>query len=163
LTLEGDLANSVYFAHAPERVLPGNIVNELAKNSRVIGGLTERAAKRAQSLYSTFSEGKVTITEAATAEMVKLVENTYRDVNLAFANELSIVCDAMAINVWELIALANQHPRVDILQPGPGVGGHCVAVDPWFIISAAPDVTPLMRAARERNESKPEYIIAQAL
>lgn len=149
------------FAHCPERVLPGRVMTELVENDRIVGGLTEEAADAAAELYRTFCKGKILLTDAATAEMAKLVENSFRDVNIAFANELSIICDRLGINVWELIELANHHPRVNILQPGPGVGGHCIAVDPWFIVSATPDLTPLIQAARNVNDSKPDFVIQQ--
>lgn len=123
----------VNIAHCPERVLPGHVVRELVENDRVIGGLTAKCSTRAVELYKTFVQGECVITNARTAEMAKLTENSSRDVQIAFANELSIICDKLDINVWELIALANRHPRVNILQPGPGVGGHCIAVDPWFV------------------------------
>lgn len=156
-------SNSVYFAHAPERVLPGRIMVEMAENDRVIGGVTPTAGRMARDLYATFSNGKLLVTDARTAEMAKLTENSFRDVNIAFANELSIVCDKLDIDVWELIELANHHPRVNILQPGPGVGGHCIAVDPWFIVAAAPDEAKLIRWAREVNDSKPKYVIGKVL
>lgn len=163
LTLQEGQPNSIYFAHAPERVLPGNIMVEMARNDRVIGGTVPAAAKQAETLYSTFCNGKIHTTDAATAEMVKLTENAFRDVNIAFANELSMICNEVDVDVWELIKLANHHPRVNILQPGPGVGGHCVAVDPWFVITVAPDKTPLLRAARAVNDSKPEHVAQQAI
>jgi len=149
----------VQIAYCPERVLPGQIVKELTQNDRVIGGITNYCGQRAKDLYEYFVEGKCTITNSNTAEMCKLTENAFRDVNIAFANELSLICDKLTINVWELIKLANLHPRVDILQPGPGVGGHCIAVDPWFIVSSAPSESKLIRKAREINDAKPNYII----
>ena len=149
----------VMFAHAPERILPGQMLKELISNDRIVGGLTPEASEKAKSLYSLFCKGQVFMTDARTAEMTKLTENASRDVAIAFANELSIVCDKFGIDVWELIKLANRHPRVNILSPGPGVGGHCIAVDPWFIISAAEKETPLMRAARDVNDSKPLKVI----
>lgn len=155
--------NSVYFAHAPERVLPGRIMIEMAENDRVIGGVTPIAGQMACDLYATFSNGKLLVTDARTAEMAKLTENSFRDVNIAFANELSIICDKLEIDIWELIELANHHPRVNILQPGPGVGGHCIAVDPWFIVAAAPEEAKLIRWAREINDSKPKYVIGKVL
>lgn len=151
----------VQVAHCPERVLPGKVVHELVSNDRVIGGMTEKASTMAVALYKTFVEGECIVTNARTAEMCKLTENSYRDVNIAFANELSIICQKLQINVWELIALANRHPRVDILQPGAGVGGHCIAVDPWFIVDSVPDESQLIRTAREVNDYKPEWIITQ--
>lgn len=155
--------NSVYFAHAPERVLPGRIMIEMAENDRVIGGVTPVAGQMARDLYATFSNGKLLVTDARTAEMAKLTENSFRDVNIAFANELSIISDKLDIDVWELIELANHHPRVNILQPGPGVGGHCIAVDPWFIVAAAPEEAKLIRWAREVNDSKPKYVVGKVL
>lgn len=151
----------VQVAHCPERVLPGKVIHELVSNDRVIGGMTEKASTMAVALYKTFVEGECIVTNARTAEMCKLTENSYRDVNIAFANELSIICQKLQINVWELIALANRHPRVDILQPGAGVGGHCIAVDPWFIVDSVPDESQLIRTAREVNDYKPEWIITQ--
>lgn len=153
----------VHFAHCPERVLPGRIMIELVTNDRIVGGLTRKAAEKAQALYETFCKGEIMLTDAMTAEMAKLVENSYRDVNIAFANELSLISAELDIDVWELIELANHHPRVDILQPGPGVGGHCIAVDPWFIVSAVPEQAKLIRAAREVNDSKPEHIISRVV
>ncbi|MBU4117564.1 MAG: UDP-N-acetyl-D-mannosamine dehydrogenase [Proteobacteria bacterium] len=149
----------VFVAHCPERVLPGHIIRELVDNDRIIGGINCASAKKAQELYKTFCNGQILITDAKTAELAKLVENSYRDVNIAFANELSLVCDRLGINVWELIELANRHPRVNILQPGPGVGGHCIAVDPWFIVAAAPEEARLIRTAREVNAYKPHWVI----
>jgi len=150
-------------AYCPERVLPGKVIQELVENDRVIGGLTETCAKRAQSLYRIFVRGECLITNARTAEMCKLTENSYRDVNIAFANELSLICDELNINVWDLIRLANHHPRVNILQPGPGVGGHCIAVDPWFIVDSAPNSARIIRTARQVNDSKPEFVIGKVL
>lgn len=150
---------AVFVAHCPERVLPGRIMTELVTNDRIVGGVTAEAAERAKELYSTFCDGEILLTDAITAEMAKLVENSFRDVNIAFANELSLICDQLGIDVWELIELANHHPRVNILQPGPGVGGHCIAVDPWFIVDAAPDLSRLIRTAREVNDSKPAWVI----
>ncbi len=149
------------FAHCPERVLPGRILVELVENDRIVGGLDEAATEAAAAFYRRFVTGQVIETNARTAEMAKLVENSFRDVNIAFANELSVLAHDMDIDVWELIRIANHHPRVDILQPGPGVGGHCIAVDPWFLVAAAPDRTPLIRAAREVNNAKPEWVIQQ--
>lgn len=149
------------FAHCPERVLPGRVMVELVTNDRIVGGSTPRAAQRAKELYETFCEGEILLTDTRTAEMAKLVENSFRDVNIAFANELSVVCAEQGIDVWELIELANHHPRVNILQPGPGVGGHCIAVDPWFIVDAAPQTARIIRAAREINDGKPQWVIDQ--
>ncbi|WP_087005396.1 UDP-N-acetyl-D-mannosamine dehydrogenase [Gulosibacter sp. 10] len=160
LTSEDGLENSIYFTHAPERVLPGRIMKEMADNDRIIGGVTPHGAQLARDLYATFVErGELLLTDAKTAEMAKLTENSFRDVNIAFANELSIISEKLGIDVWELIELANHHPRVNILQPGPGVGGHCIAVDPWFIVNAAPTESRLIRTAREVNDSKPTYVI----
>ncbi len=149
----------VNIAYCPERVLPGQVIRELVQNDRIIGGITTRCTERAQALYRVFVTGKLLSTNARTAEMVKLTENAFRDVNIAFANELSLICDQLSINVWELIKLANHHPRVNILQPGPGVGGHCIAVDPWFIVSRSPEQAKLIRTARQINDHKPEWVI----
>lgn len=149
----------VQVAHCPERVLPGQVVRELVTNDRVIGGMTRKASEMAVALYKTFVEGECIVTNARTAEMCKLTENSFRDVNIAFANELSMICDAQNINVWELITLANRHPRVNILQPGAGVGGHCIAVDPWFIVASNPDKAKIIRCAREVNDSKPKWAL----
>lgn len=154
----GDSAD-IQIAHCPERVLPGKVVDELVTNDRVIGGMSEKANAMAIALYKTFVEGECVTTDARTAEMAKLTENSFRDVNIAFANELSIICDELNINVWELIELANLHPRVNILQPGAGVGGHCIAVDPWFIIDSAPNSARLIRMARQVNNAKPQWVI----
>lgn len=153
----------VHFAHCPERVLPGRVMIELVTNDRIVGGLTKEAAERAKELYGTFCQGEIMLTDAVTAEMAKLVENSYRDVNIAFANELSLISGELGIDVWELIELANHHPRVNILQPGPGVGGHCIAVDPWFIVSSVPQHANLIRTAREVNDAKPEQVIQRVL
>jgi UDP-N-acetyl-D-mannosaminuronic acid dehydrogenase len=152
-------ASDIRVAHCPERVLPGHVLRELVQNDRVIGGMTEKCSEAARALYKTFVEGECVLTSARTAEMCKLTENSFRDVNIAFANELSIICEKLEVNVWELIQLANRHPRVNILQPGPGVGGHCIAVDPWFIVDSAPDEARLIRTAREVNDSKPAWVI----
>lgn len=154
-------ASDIRIAHCPERVLPGHVLSELVHNDRVIGGMTPRCSEVATSLYKIFVEGECVITNARTAEMCKLTENSFRDVNIAFANELSMVCDKLDVDVWELIRLANRHPRVNILQPGPGVGGHCIAVDPWFIVSQAPEQSRLIRTAREVNDSKPAWVLAK--
>lgn len=160
--LRPDLAGKgLLFAHCPERVLPGRVMIELVTNDRIVGGITPEAAEAARDLYKTFCEGEILLTDATTAEMAKLVENSYRDVNIAFANELSVISDKLGIDVWELIELANHHPRVNILQPGPGVGGHCIAVDPWFIVSSAPEEASLIRQARVTNDSKPHWVIEQ--
>jgi len=154
-----DLKGKIYMSYCPERVLPGNILYELVHNDRIVGGLTPPAAEKAAGFYSLFVEGKIYQTNARTAEMCKLVENSYRDVNIAFANELSIICDRFNIDVWELIKLANCHPRVNILKPGAGVGGHCIAVDPWFIVSSAPDLARLIKTARLVNDDKPNFVV----
>jgi len=158
---EGGSGVDVSVAHCPERVLPGSVVRELVENDRIIGGITRDCAMRAKSLYKIFVEANCQITDCRTAELTKLVENSFRDVNIAFANELSIICDKLNINVWELIKLANHHPRVDILQPGPGVGGHCIAVDPWFIIDSALNETKLIRTARLVNDNKPNFVLGK--
>ncbi|GAO68752.1 UDP-N-acetyl-D-mannosamine dehydrogenase [Comamonas sp. E6] len=149
----------VQVAYCPERVLPGQVVRELVTNDRVIGGMSRKASEMAVTLYKTFVQGECIVTNARTAEMCKLTENSFRDVNIAFANELSMICDQQNINVWELIALANRHPRVNILQPGAGVGGHCIAVDPWFIVASNPEQARIIRTAREVNDSKPEWVL----
>jgi len=151
----------IHIAHCPERVLPGSVLRELVDNDRIIGGISPLCATHAVALYRSFVRGEMHLTNARTAELAKLVENAYRDVNIAFANELSIVCDQLSVNVWDLIELANKHPRVNILSPGPGVGGHCIAVDPWFIIAASPESTPVIRAARGVNDGKPELVFAK--
>lgn len=151
----------ILIAHCPERVLPGKVLQELISNDRIIGGMTQCCSTASSDLYKTFVKGSCVETNARTAEMCKLTENSFRDVNIAFANELSIICDKLDINVWELVALANRHPRVNILQPGPGVGGHCIAVDPWFIVSKTPEQARLIRTAREVNDAKPEWVIDQ--
>ncbi|HEY6012287.1 MAG TPA: UDP-N-acetyl-D-mannosamine dehydrogenase [Nitrospirota bacterium] len=148
-----------HVAHCPERVLPGRILKELVDNDRIIGGINGASAESARELYRTFVSGKIYLTDCKTAEMSKLVENASRDVNIAFANELSLICDRIGIRVWDVIELANKHPRVNILQPGPGVGGHCIAVDPWFIVDAAPEEARLIRMARDVNDSKPHFIV----
>ncbi|MBO1579763.1 UDP-N-acetyl-D-mannosamine dehydrogenase [Bacillus sp. XF8] len=149
----------IYVSHCPERVLPGHILKELVENDRIIGGLDRESTKRTVEFYKQFVKGKILDTNARTAEMAKLTENSFRDVNIAFANELSLICDKLNINVWELIRLANRHPRVNILQPGPGVGGHCIAVDPWFIVDAAPEEAKLIHTARNVNDYKPMYVV----
>ncbi|KAA0785936.1 MULTISPECIES: UDP-N-acetyl-D-mannosamine dehydrogenase [Bacillus] len=148
-----------FVAHCPERVLPGHILRELVENDRIIGGINQNSTKKTVDFYKKFVKGKILETNARTAEMAKLTENSFRDVNIAFANELSMICDELHINVWELINLANRHPRVNILQPGPGVGGHCIAVDPWFIVDAAPEQAKLIHTARQVNDYKPGYVI----
>jgi len=155
-------AANIHVAYCPERVLPGRILIELQENDRSIGGISERCTERAVEFYETFVKGECIGTTAAVAELVKLSENSFRDLNIAFANELSLVCDRIGIDVWQVIELANHHPRVKILQPGPGVGGHCIAVDPWFLVHSAPDLTPLIRTAREVNDGKADYIYQKA-
>ncbi|HEY1846831.1 MAG TPA: UDP-N-acetyl-D-mannosamine dehydrogenase [Buttiauxella sp.] len=154
-------AADINIAYCPERVLPGQVMVELIKNDRVIGGMTPACSARASELYKIFLEGECVVTNSRTAEMCKLTENSFRDVNIAFANELSLICADQGINVWELIRLANRHPRVNILQPGPGVGGHCIAVDPWFIVAQNPQQARLIRTAREVNDGKPHWVMDQ--
>lgn len=149
----------IFIAYCPERVLPGKVVEELIVNDRVIGGMTKQSTLKAKEVYQRFVTGELLETNSRTAEMAKLTENAFRDVNIAFANELSIIADKLDINVWELIELANHHPRVNILQPGAGVGGHCIAVDPWFIVNQNPDEAKIIRTAREINDYKPEWVI----
>jgi UDP-N-acetyl-D-mannosaminuronic acid dehydrogenase len=163
LNLQFDGADEIdlAIAHCPERVLPGKVLEELVANDRIVGGLTPKCAQKAVELYEFFVKGECMVTNARTAELVKLAENAYRDVNIAYANEMSMVCDSLNVNPWELISLANRHPRVNILNPGPGVGGHCIAVDPWFIVDSAPSVSPLIKTARQVNDAKPSYVIAQ--
>ncbi|MPS77567.1 MAG: UDP-N-acetyl-D-mannosamine dehydrogenase [Achromobacter sp.] len=156
----GELAD-IQIAYCPERVLPGRVVHELVENDRVIGGMTNTATQMATELYRIFVEAELVPTNARTAEMCKLTENSFRDVNIAFANELSMVCDKLDIDPWELISLANRHPRVNILQPAAGVGGHCIAVDPWFIVDSAPDEARIIRTAREVNDHKPEWVLGK--
>ncbi|WP_210436911.1 UDP-N-acetyl-D-mannosamine dehydrogenase [Geobacillus subterraneus] len=159
LSIDENRENRIFVSHCPERVLPGKILKELIENNRIIGGINEESTKRTVGFYKSFVKGKILETNARTAELSKLAENAFRDVNIAFANELSMICDELDINVWELINLANHHPRVNILQPGPGVGGHCIAVDPWFIVDAAPETAKLIRTARMVNDSKPYFVI----
>ncbi|HEX9568597.1 MAG TPA: UDP-N-acetyl-D-mannosamine dehydrogenase [Rhodospirillales bacterium] len=154
---KGDAAD-VRIAHSPERVLPGQVVAEITRNDRVIGGISRRCGERAAALYRLAVKGECLLTTARTAELVKLAENAYRDVNIAFANELGLVAERFGIDVWEVVRLANHHPRVNVLKPGPGVGGHCIAVDPWFIVDSAPDQTPLIRAARRVNDETPRIL-----
>ncbi len=156
---EGGAHPDIHVAHCPERVLPGSIMVEMVLNDRVVGGITRQCAEKAAAIYRVFCQGEIQLCDAASAEMAKLVENSYRDVNIAFANELSMICDRIGLDVWEVIKVANHHPRVNILNPGPGVGGHCIAVDPWFIVGAAPDLARLVRTAREVNDSKPDYVV----
>ena len=162
LSLDGEDGKPVvYFAYCPERILPGKALEELISNDRIIGGSTPEAARRARAVYASFCEGELLKTDDVTAEMSKLTENSFRDVNIAFANELSLIADKLGIDVWELIELANHHPRVNILQPGPGVGGHCIAVDPWFIGAADRENSNLLRTAREVNDGKPKWVISK--
>ncbi|MGE6361600.1 UDP-N-acetyl-D-mannosamine dehydrogenase [Psychrobacter glacincola] len=153
----------IFVAYCPERVLPGKVVEELISNDRIIGGMTKESTEKAQEVYRIFVEGDLLATNSRTAEMAKLTENASRDVSIAFANELSIISDKLDINVWELIELANHHPRVNILQPGAGVGGHCIAVDPWFIVNQNPDEAKIIRAAREINDNKPKWVIEKII
>jgi len=148
-----------HLAYSPERVLPGQILQELIENARVVGGITAESAQAGYELYATFVKGDIIKTNATTAEMVKLMENTYRDVNIAIANEFSQLADSFGVDVWEAISLANLHPRVEILRPGPGVGGHCISVDPWFLVEAAPEITPFIRTAREVNDAQPKFML----
>lgn len=160
---DGENGEDIHVAHCPERVLPGRIMIEIVTNDRVIGGLTPRCAEKAASIYRLFAQGEILLTDAASAEMAKLVENAYRDVNIAFANEISLISESVHIDVWEVIRLANRHPRVNILSPGPGVGGHCIPVDPWFIVSAAPQLARLIRTAREVNDHRPHHVAEQVV
>ena len=155
------VGKDIYLAHCPERVLPGSIIDEITKNSRIIGGYTEECANKVKAIYESFVSGQIILTDLKTAEMTKLVENTYRDVNIAFANELVKVCDALRIDAIKVIELANKHPRVNILQPGPGVGGHCLAVDPYYLISSVPELTELISTARDINCSMPSFIVSK--
>jgi UDP-N-acetyl-D-mannosaminuronic acid dehydrogenase len=154
--------NGISVAYCPERVLPGRILSELVHNDRCIGGITPHCARRAQRFYKSFVRGACIATSARAAEMVKLTENAFRDTNIAFANELSLICDRYGVNVWEVIDLANRHPRVNVLRPGPGVGGHCIAIDPWFIVESAPDLARIIRTSREVNDSKIDWTVKQA-
>jgi UDP-N-acetyl-D-mannosaminuronic acid dehydrogenase len=149
-----------FLAYSPERVLPGQILRELVENARVIGGITPESAAAGRDLYGIFVKGPIVQTDATTAEMVKLMENTYRDVNIAIANEFSRLADRFGIDVWEAIQIANLHPRVKVLNPGPGVGGHCISVDPWFFVEAAPDITPLIYRARRVNDTQPLFVVS---
>lgn len=158
---QGGEEADVQIAYCPERILPGKMLEELVNNDRIVGGMAARASAMATELYRLFVRGEIITTRVRTAEMCKLAENSFRDVNIAFANELSMICDKLDIDVWELIKLANRHPRVNILQPGCGVGGHCIPVDPWFIVDSAPEEARLIRTAREVNDSKPEWVVAK--
>jgi UDP-N-acetyl-D-mannosaminuronic acid dehydrogenase len=151
--------SDIHIAHCPERVLPGKVMQELILNDRVIGGMTQKCSDLAVKLYKTFVTGECLVTSPRAAEMAKLTENSFRDANIAFANELSLICDRLKIDVWEVISLANRHPRVNILRPGPGVGGHCIAVDPWFIVASAPEESRIIRTAREINDGKPDWVL----
>ena len=159
--MEGSSDADLFVAHCPERVLPGKVIHELVHNDRIIGGITPKCSKAAVDLYKLFVKAECFVTNSRTAEMAKLTENASRDVQIAFANELSVICDEQNINVWELIELANKHPRVSILQPGPGVGGHCIAVDPWFLVHSNPQSAKLINLARNINDSKPEWVISK--
>lgn len=156
-------ASDIRVAYSPERVLPGAIVGELVENDRIVGGMTPECGEAARSLYESFVHGECSVTTARTAELVKLTENAYRDVNIAFANEISLVCDALGVDVWELIELANRHPRVGVLRPGPGVGGHCIAVDPWFLVHGAPELTPVIQASRQVNDDRPDWVVDRVM
>jgi len=156
------VGTDLYLAYSPERVLPGKILIELKENARVIGGITPESAEKGRDLYTRFVKGEIVLTDATTAEMVKLMENTYRDVNIAIANEFSRLADRFGIDVWEAIKIANLHPRVNILNPGPGVGGHCISVDPWFLVETAPDITSLIYIARRVNDAQPQFVIQLA-
>lgn len=161
LKLRPELTGKIHFAFCPERAIPGNTLHELVHNDRTVGGVDDESTQKAVEFYSSYIEGDILKTTSDTAEMVKLTENASRDVQIAFANELSLVCDDLRLDVWKVIELANHHPRVDILQPGPGVGGHCIAVDPWFIVASSPENTPLMRTAREVNDGKPDWVVSK--
>lgn len=154
------IGEEVYVAHCPERVLPGRILKEIIENDRIIGGINRESAEKAKELYSTFVEGEIHLTDATTAEMVKLMENTYRDVNIALANELTSICERLGIGAWEVVELANKHPRVNLHRPGPGVGGHCLPVDPWFIVEKFPEEAKLIRLSREINDAQPQHVLA---
>lgn len=155
------IGRDLFIAHAPERVLPGAVLREVVENERIVGGLTDACTDRCAQFYESFVRAEVHRTSAEVAEFTKLCENAYRDVNVAYANELANVCAHLGLDVWEVIRLANRHPRVNILRPGPGVGGHCIAVDPWFIVASAPEQTPLIKAARSVNDGRPAQVISQ--
>lgn len=159
--LDGRETADIHLAYCPERIIPGRMLEELVENDRIIGGMTENCAAKASALYRKFVRGACIPSDDRTAELCKLTENSFRDVNIAFANELSMICSDVGIDVWRVIELANRHPRVKILNPGPGVGGHCIAVDPWFIVSGAPERARIIRTAREVNDSKPDYVLSQ--
>jgi UDP-N-acetyl-D-mannosaminuronic acid dehydrogenase len=152
------IGEQVFVAHSPERVLPGRILTELVENDRIVGGINKASSEAVRDLYKTFVKGEIFLTDATTAEMCKLMENTFRDVNIALANELAMLCESMGINAWEVIKLSNKHPRVNLHQPGPGVGGHCIAVDPWFIIEKNPEVTRIIHLSRTTNDNMPKYV-----
>lgn len=158
LSIQPNLEHSVYVAHCPERVIPGKTLRELRENSRVVGGINPESSSRASSLYEVFCEGELLVTDSTTAELTKLAENSFRDINIAFANELNDVSEHLGVSVWEVIELANRHPRVQILNPGPGVGGHCIAIDPWFIYQSAPEQSPIIRMSREQNNARPNRL-----
>jgi UDP-N-acetyl-D-mannosaminuronic acid dehydrogenase len=157
-----NVAEDLYVAHSPERVIPGKILFELVENNRIVGGINEESTKKVKKLYQAFVKGEIYTTNATTAEMCKLTENTFRDVNIAFANELAIICEEMGINVWDVIKYSNKHPRVNIHSPGPGVGGHCIAVDPWFIVEKYPDMAKLINLSRHTNDNMPEYVFGKS-
>lgn len=154
-----NIGEELFLAHCPERVLPGFILKELINNDRIIGGINEKSALMAKEVYKSFVSGEIFITDLTSAELTKVVENTYRDVNIAFSNELALVCDKLGVNVLDIIKFANRHPRVNILTPGPGVGGHCISVDPWFLIEKAPEITRITKLAREINDNMPKYVV----
>ncbi len=156
-------APDIFVAHCPERVLPGRIMVEMITNDRIIAGITPECARRAGAIYQVYCQGDIALTDSDSAEMSELAENAYRDVKIAFANELSLISDKLHLDVWEIIEMANRHPRVNILNPGPGVGGHCIAIDPWFIVSAAPEEARLIRTAREVNDAKPDIVVSQVI
>lgn len=154
-----EIGKQLYVAHSPERVLPGRILLELVENNRIVGGINRKSAEMVRDLYKTFVKGEIYLTDATTAEMCKMMENTFRDINIAFANELALICEKAGINVWQVVELCNKHPRVNIHQPGPGVGGHCIAVDPWFIIEKFPETAKIIEMARKTNDGMPEYVL----
>lgn len=153
------VGEEIFVSHSPERVIPGNLFEELVKNDRIVGGINKKSSELTVQLYKAFVKGKIHVTDATTAELVKVIENTYRDINIAFANELAKISDQIDVNVWEAINLANYHPRVNIHKPGPGVGGHCIAVDPWFLVHSAPELSNIIRLARGVNDSMPQYTV----
>ena len=159
--LDGETSPDVHLAYCPERIIPGRMLVELVENDRIIGGMSPSCTERATALYGTFVRGACLPADDRTAELCKLTENAFRDVNIAFANELSMICGDIGLDAWKVVALANRHPRVNILNPGPGVGGHCIAVDPWFIVASAPERARLIRTAREVNDAKPGYVLEQ--